>query len=331
MKIGVPYEITNDFILLPGVIVSPGIEFKWRDREISGSAIISSGTGSGIIELHARRRGRYKSSGGCCYIKDMSGFFNIRLSMGAEEQLTVLPGTTGVEDSLNLAAAGGMHISRRVKKKRSDELLESRQYFPGDDVRRINWKAFAHSGELFIRLGEELPLPESRLTIAVDLSPPGKDSIDAESSSLYLDYFIARLSGLIEHFNESGISVDLIVPGGEDLAGLWWTDEAADAGITGGTAGGACLVLTTAFSGRAAGLCRKASAAGFNVFAALPVPEPEAEGPQPGLVKRLLFATAAETNEAVLTSTTAVKITENSSLKRRELIESGGVRDAYLI
>jgi len=52
--------------------------------------------------------------------------------------------------------------------KRSEELYETRSYLPGDDPRKINWKIFAHTGELSIREGELLPPPSSEYVIIVN-------------------------------------------------------------------------------------------------------------------------------------------------------------------
>lgn len=52
--------------------------------------------------------------------------------------------------------------------KRSEELYETRPYLPGDDPRKINWKIFAHTGELSIREGELLPPPSSEYVIIVN-------------------------------------------------------------------------------------------------------------------------------------------------------------------
>ena len=43
--------------------------------------------------------------------------------------------------------------------QRNDDLIESRRYHPGDDVRRINWSAYARTGELHVKIGEEQPPP----------------------------------------------------------------------------------------------------------------------------------------------------------------------------
>jgi uncharacterized protein (DUF58 family) len=46
-----------------------------------------------------------------------------------------------------------------LSSQRNDDLIESRPYHPGDDVRRINWSAYARTGELHLKIGEEQPPP----------------------------------------------------------------------------------------------------------------------------------------------------------------------------
>jgi uncharacterized protein (DUF58 family) len=55
-----------------------------------------------------------------------------------------------------------------LSNERNEELIETRPYHPGDDIRRINWSAFAHSGELFLRIGEETPPPAWAVRVVVD-------------------------------------------------------------------------------------------------------------------------------------------------------------------
>lgn len=56
----------------------------------------------------------------------------------------------------------------RLSTERNDDLLDSRPYHPGDDTRRINWKTYAHGGELFVRIGEEVPPPAHLATVEID-------------------------------------------------------------------------------------------------------------------------------------------------------------------
>ncbi len=53
---------------------------------------------------------------------------------------------------------------------RNTEFIESRPYVPGDDPRRIHWTHYAHTGELFVRQGEEVPPPAGTCRIVLDAS-----------------------------------------------------------------------------------------------------------------------------------------------------------------
>ena len=52
--------------------------------------------------------------------------------------------------------------------RRSEDLHETRLYQPGDDPRRVNWKVYAHSGELAVREGELLPPPKSEYALIIN-------------------------------------------------------------------------------------------------------------------------------------------------------------------
>jgi uncharacterized protein (DUF58 family) len=84
---------------------------------------------------------------------------------------------------------------------RSDELIEARPYHPGDDTRRINWNAYAHSEILFVRIGEETPPPTINGEILVDAR--GVDSCADE------DQLISTALGIAEELSRRGWTVIL--------------------------------------------------------------------------------------------------------------------------
>lgn len=86
---------------------------------------------------------------------------------------------------------------------RSNDLIEARPYHPGDDTRRINWKAYAHSESLFVRIGEELPPPSFSADIVVD-------SRGLETAS-ELDQLISVALGVAEELDRCEYSVTLAV------------------------------------------------------------------------------------------------------------------------
>ena len=57
----------------------------------------------------------------------------------------------------------------------NDNLTEQRQYLPGDDPRRINWKLYGHSEELFVREAEKALSPVSGIIIICDTRTQKKD------------------------------------------------------------------------------------------------------------------------------------------------------------
>ena len=125
------------------------------------------------------------------------------------------------------------------RRRRSEELLEARKYYPGDDVRRLNWKVFAHMDELFLRIGEEVPPPESRILFILDTTsnPRVPRAVEAD----YLDSLVESCASMMVHLASRGLEVAFSRTGvrecrsfGEGsraallsaLAAAWWTTDA---------------------------------------------------------------------------------------------------------
>ncbi len=140
---------------------------------------------------------------------------------------------------------GGM-ISPEIRTRReSSEFYEVRKFYPGDDPRRLHWKLYAHSGELFLRKGEPEPPPSGLYQIVLDLSI-GSSRLSShlpfyggriKATRLYiLEQLVSGYAGLLEHLLATGGTLVLFVPGqpsvltfspGEEkrlltfLSGLW--------------------------------------------------------------------------------------------------------------
>ena len=105
-------------------------------------------------------RGRYSVEFGRCVIRDFAGFYAVTTPKSRDlsgRSVVVHPGegASGKPKPVKSAAGNADGASSYL---RSQELYEIRQFRPGDDRRKINWKAFAHTGELVTREGELLPL-----------------------------------------------------------------------------------------------------------------------------------------------------------------------------
>lgn len=298
------------------------MEFKWRNRMVSGSSEYRSGLRRGALRFCDLQRGHYTGPGACFEIGDAAGFFRFRLKSGMNSEFIVGPTPLSEIKPPRHFSTGGESISRIIRKKRSDDLTESRQYYPGDDVRRINWRTYAHTGQLFIRIGEEQPDPKSRLVLMVDLS--GSRSLQLSDSILYdyLDCIAGHTAGLAEQLEASGVNIAFAFPGSdpgplsgvgpdsasirtgwlsEKLSGLWWDDRLVEiSGLP--ERYSAALIIAPAFSENAGTLCRKAADAGMAVSITIPLP-PESVDLQPaGLLRRLVFTagTAGDVNKTSL-------------------------------
>mgnify|MGYP006432757041 CR=1 FL=1 len=89
-----------------------------------------------------------------------------------------------------------------VSRSRSEELIEARPYHPGDDTRRINWKAYAHSEMLFVRIGEENPPPSAAAEILIDTR-----GLDTNS---HLDQLISVAFGVAENLERRTHAITVV-------------------------------------------------------------------------------------------------------------------------
>jgi hypothetical protein len=87
---------------------------------------------------------------------DMFNFFCLRYKVGEETHVPFLlihPKKIDTDYDITSKLTGGKTVSGNLIK--TDSMPnENRPYIPGDDPRRINWKLYGHSNELFVRENE---------------------------------------------------------------------------------------------------------------------------------------------------------------------------------
>ncbi|NOY08586.1 MAG: DUF58 domain-containing protein [Spirochaetes bacterium] len=150
-------------------------------------------------------RGIYKSKSASIIYRDFLKFTESKTEIAVPESLIVFPALSGKPATVQHSGDGGDSSRYSAHKKRSNELLEVRKYFPGDDVRKLNWKLFAHTGELFLRIGEETPPPQSEFLLILDsgLTPV----VPKELRSDYLDSLVEACGSHILHYLFKGLEV----------------------------------------------------------------------------------------------------------------------------
>lgn len=182
-------------------------------------------------------RGLYRETRVVFRCRDLLGLTLAEVSLPLELQLRVLPELTDPELPPRRGAhVGGRRDVTRIR-RRTDELLETRRYVPGDDLRTLNWKMYARWGELLVRIGEEAPPPRAVQRCLLHTGAP------AAAGARHCDRLIGAFGGYCRALHHRGISAIADLPGGpgaastsgirlvdageeqlllRELAALWW-------------------------------------------------------------------------------------------------------------
>jgi hypothetical protein len=225
--------------ILPGFITRFFMRLAWQTHvQCILQIALTSGENSGLIPFTPMARGEYCAPNAQIFIRDFIGFTNSSFSLASKARLTVYPLLKASPGKHPKFEVDGARFEYAPRKKRSDELLEIRKYYPGDDVRKINWKIFARFRELYLRIGEDTSLPEAKLLFIID--PTRSSLVPPASSPDYLDLVVERAGSFLLSLLEQGVEVWLSLPGYAKpeilsierreillnrLAQIWWQKE----------------------------------------------------------------------------------------------------------
>jgi uncharacterized protein (DUF58 family) len=223
----------------PGIKVRFEILLYWPGREPLGlSCDLRGGRNHREFELSPAYRGLYRSREVRIVLSDLLGFTRFPLTLPLNERLRVFPAVQPEAVRRPPSLEGGQEEHHRTRQRRNEELLEVRKYFPGDDIRKVHWKVFAHTSELFLRIGEETPPPESRLLVILDSAP--SKAVPPRFEADYLDSLVEICAATVLEVLTRGYQVffarcdsprlrqvtletKLQLLG--ELAGVWWSDR----------------------------------------------------------------------------------------------------------
>jgi hypothetical protein len=123
------------------------------------------------VEVPKISRGLYAAESVAVESFDPLGLSRVRYSGSSnEETFRVVPAVLGTQSIPSTVGTTVRNRTNEVALQRSDELIEARAYHPGDDPYRIHWGMLAHTNEIFLRIGDELPPPSEDLAVALDLT-----------------------------------------------------------------------------------------------------------------------------------------------------------------
>jgi uncharacterized protein (DUF58 family) len=197
---------------LPGIAVRVVLEPAWHDRTLGPiSAALVPGENRLRLPFTAARRGAYAMRQATLESADVLGLARVSMPAPLDEHVTVPPATAPRRAGVREPDEGGASVEHVPRKRRSDELLETRRYVPGDDVRHLNWKLLAHAGELFLKLGEETPPPRARLLAVLDTTE--HPAVPAGLLGAALDGLVEDCASALAALLRQGNAVSVSLPG----------------------------------------------------------------------------------------------------------------------
>jgi uncharacterized protein (DUF58 family) len=203
----------------PGFLVHVRLPLQWQERRMDEvSAGLLPGRSSRVVRFSAPWRGAYASAAAALECRDVLGFTEGRASVPLRETLTVYPGLRDPGSAARFMEHADEAASESRQRRRTDDLLEARKYYPGDDPRRLSWKILAHLNELFVRVGEEVPPPEARLLFVLDTTM--NPLVPRAGSADYLDGLVSTCVSVMDALQDESREVLLSQPGQRDCRGF---------------------------------------------------------------------------------------------------------------
>lgn len=206
---------------LPGMW-NDGLPWWEEARPQRMPALAAAGTGpeaSAVFgyELHPERRGLYPVGPLAVELRDPFGMARAVGAQGVQDRMVVVPRITRLPvGSLSTAEAEGEALLVQRRATGTDDDLTTREYRPGDALRRIHWRASARHGELMVRQEEQRSFPEVRLLLdtrrdgyphARTEPPPFDDAVEPESEAF--EWAVELFASLGIHLFELGFHVTI--------------------------------------------------------------------------------------------------------------------------
>ncbi|HYN56058.1 MAG TPA: DUF58 domain-containing protein [Motilibacterales bacterium] len=152
-------------------------------------------SGQGFSQSHyrpqARARGIHRIGPMRIHATDRYGMVHRTVTAGQRDEIIVHPRVVDLDPTVlsgASAGAGSGHLGARGAG--TDDVIP-REYRPGDEVRRMDWKASARTGALMVR-SEENPW-RSAITIVLDLRAAAHQGHEPESS---VDYALSMAASI---------------------------------------------------------------------------------------------------------------------------------------
>lgn len=193
-------------------------------------------------ELQPPRRGLYPIGPFVVEYEDPFGMVNSVQAVGEADRLVVVPAVVELPPGGPTLADGegtAQLVMRRITG--NDDDLTTREYRPGDALRRVHWRASARHGELMVRQEEHRSHPDARILIDTrqggyrDAVPDQGDTWTPTAFSDAFEWVVSMTASLGTHLEASGFRVSIeesAVPQIEALGERWEGGHRAEGFLT---------------------------------------------------------------------------------------------------
>jgi uncharacterized protein (DUF58 family) len=195
--------------------------FRFPARSATG------GTSRYEYHLHSTKRGQYVIGPVTAEFTDPFGLSLHRQAIDDGDILTVTPAAVELPVTGLAGARGNDGITAaRIRANPSDDDVMTREYRPGDPMRRVHWAATARHGELMVRQEESVTTPEATLILdqrSVAFSGGsgsgfgGTTPVDGHemASSATFEWAVVAAMSICTHLAERNYALRLLDPRGE--------------------------------------------------------------------------------------------------------------------
>ncbi len=159
-------------------------------------------------QIESQSRGEYVIGPAVISGSDPLGLFPFRLRAGESQTLIVYPEVLPLElDTLEGLPAGTIRVENRIYEDMT-RYRSLREYLPGDDPRRVSWKASARTGKLFVM--DYLPLLYCPVLILLNLR---LEDYPMRFRHHWVERAVILAASLVAHFLSLRQEIGLIASG----------------------------------------------------------------------------------------------------------------------
>jgi len=158
-EIDLEIDCQNFVLLLPGFVASLKFELFENGNLTEKKSSIITLTSKNRLKIRSffKRHGNFDLKNFSLLIKDFFGLTIYEINLNFNHTISIKPYFLKEIEMPIFTSEGGDRVIQSVKKINSQDFFDNRKYYPGDDIRRINWKVFAHIDELHVRQEEKIP------------------------------------------------------------------------------------------------------------------------------------------------------------------------------